>query len=77
MKEYNVKRHYEMQHKVQYEEYYWKTRVDIADGLEGECQKRKKVLSSFVKSQTTSTVASYKIALMLLKKVNHLGMTSW
>ena len=30
MKEYNVKRHYEMQ----YEEYYWKTRIDIADGLE-------------------------------------------
>ena len=32
-----------------------------------EYQKQKKVLSNFIKSQT-STVASYEIALMLLKK---------
>ena len=40
--------------------------------LKGECQKQKKVLSSFVKSQTTSTASSYKIALMLLKKIKPL-----
>ena len=68
MKEYNVKKHYETQHKMQYEEYYWKTGIDIADGLKRECQKQKKVLSSFVKPQTTSTVALHKIALVLLKK---------
>ena len=31
MKEYNVKRRYETQHKMQYEEYYGKIRIDIAD----------------------------------------------
>ena len=36
MKEYNVKRHYETQHKMQYEEYYGKTRIDIADCLKRE-----------------------------------------
>ena len=36
--------------------------------LKEKYQKQKKVLSSFVKSQTTSTVASHKIALILLKK---------
>ena len=68
MKEYNGKRHYETQHKMQSEEYYGKTRIDIADRLKIEYQKQKKALSSFIKPQTTSTVASYEIALMLLKK---------
>ena len=68
MKKYNVKRHYEMQHKMHYEEYYGKTRIDIADRLKREYQKQKKVLSSFIKPQTTNTVASYEIALMLFKK---------
>ena len=77
MTEYNVRRRYETQHKMQYEEYYWKTQFDIADSLKREYQKPKKVLSSFIKPQTTSTVASYKIGLMLLKKVNHLEMASW
>ena len=54
MKEYNVKRHYETQHKMQYEEYYGKTRIDIADRLKREYQKQKKVLSSFIKPQTVS-----------------------
>ena len=53
MKEYNVKRHYETQHKMQYEEYYGKTRIDIADCLKREYQKQKKVLSSFIKPQTS------------------------
>ena len=61
-------RHNEMQHKIQYEEYYGKTRIDIANHLEREYQKQKKVLSSFIKPQTTNTVASYEIALMSLKK---------
>ena len=68
MKEYNVKRHYETQHKMQYEEYHGKTRIEIADCLKREYQKQKKVLSSFIKPQTTSTVATYEIALMLLRK---------
>ena len=68
MKEYNAKRHYETQHKMQYEEYYGKIRIDIADRLKREYQKQKKVLSSFIKPQTTDTVASYEIALMLLKE---------
>ena len=68
MKENNVKRHYETQHKMQYEEYYGKTRIDIADRLKRECQKQKKVLISFIKPQTTNTVASYEIALMSLKE---------
>ena len=41
---------------------------NIADRLKREYQKQKKVLSSFIKPQTTSTVAAYEIALMLLKK---------
>ena len=53
---------------MQYEEYPGKTRIEIADGLKREYQKQKKVLSSFIKPQTTSTVASYEIALMLLRK---------
>ena len=77
MKEYNVKQHFETQHKIQYEEYHGKTQVEIADCLKREYQKQKKVRSSFIKPQTTSTVASYEIALMLLGKVNHLGMVSW
>ena len=64
MKEYNVKRRYETQHKMQYEEYYGKTRIDVADRLKKEYQKQKKVLSSFIKPQTTSSVAAYEIALM-------------
>ena len=68
IKEYDVKRHYKTQHKMQYEEYYGKIRIDIADDFIRECQKQKKVLSSFVKPQKTNKVASYKIALMLLKK---------
>ena len=40
MKEYNVKRHHETQHKIQYEEYYGKTRTDIADRLKREYQKQ-------------------------------------
>ena len=68
MKEYNVKQHYETQHKMQYEEYRGKTQIDIADRLEREYQKHKKVLSTFIKPQTTSTVAWYEIALMLFKK---------
>ena len=31
IKEYNIKRHYATQHKMKYEEYYGKTRIDIAD----------------------------------------------
>ena len=68
MKEYNTKRHYETKHKMQCEEYYGKTRIEIADRLKTEYQKQKKVLSSFKKPQTTNTAASYDIALMLLKK---------
>ena len=71
MKEYNVKplkRHFETQHKMHYEEYYGKTRIDIADRLKREYQKQKKVLSSFIKPQTTNTVASYEIALILFKE---------
>ena len=68
VKEYNVKQRYETQHKMQYEEYYGKTRSNITDRLKREYQKQKKVLSSFIKPQTTSTVAAYEIALMLLKK---------
>ena len=68
MKEYSVKRHYETQHKMQDEEYYGKTRIDIAYHLKRKYEKQKKVLSSFIKPQTTSTVTSYKITLMLLKK---------
>ena len=68
IKEYNGKRHYETQHKMQSEEYYGKTRIDIADRLKREYQKQKKALNSFIKPQTTSTVASYEIALLLLKK---------
>ena len=41
MKEYNVKRHYETQHKMHYEEYYWKIRIDIADRFKREYQKQK------------------------------------
>ena len=68
MKEYNVKRHHEMQHKMQYEEYYGKTRIDIADHLKREYQKQKKVLNSFIKPQAANTGASYEIAQMLLKE---------
>ena len=68
MKEYNVKRRFETQHKMHYEEYYGKTRIDIADRLKREYQKQKKALSSFIKPQTTNTLASYEIALMLFKK---------
>ena len=53
MKRHNVKRH-----KIQCEEYYGKTQIEIADRLKREYQKQKKVLSSFIKPQTTSTVAS-------------------
>ena len=67
MKEYNVKRRYETHHKMQYEEYYGKTRIDIVDRLKRKYQKQKKVLNSFIKPQT-NTVASYEIALMLLKE---------
>ena len=42
MKEYNVKRHYETQHKIQYEEYYGKTPTEIADRLKREYQKQRK-----------------------------------
>ena len=62
MKDYNVKRHYETLHKKQYEEYSGKSRIDVAIRLKREYQKEKKVLSNFIKPQTTSTVASYKIA---------------
>ena len=48
-KEYNVKRHFETQHKMQYEEYYAKTRIDIADRRKRGYQKQKKVQSSFIK----------------------------
>ena len=65
MKKYNDKRRYETQHKMQYEEYHGKTRIEIADCLKREYQKQKKVHSSFIKPQTTNTVASYEIALML------------
>ena len=58
MKEYNVKRYYEAQHKMQYEKYYGKSRIEIADCLKREYQKQKKVLCSFIKPQTTSTVTS-------------------
>ena len=68
MKEYNVKQLYETQHKIQNEEYYGKTRIEIADRLKSEYQKQKKVLSSFIKLQTTGIVASHEIALMLLRK---------
>ena len=68
MKEYNVKRHFETHRKMHYEEYYGKTRIDIADRLKREYQKQKKVLISFIKPQTTNTVASYEIALMLFKE---------
>ena len=68
MKEYNVKRRYETQHKMHYEDYYGKTRIDIADRLKREYQKQKKALSSFIKPHTTNTVASYEIALMLFKE---------
>ena len=68
MKEYNVKRHYETLHKKQYEEYSGKSRIDVAIRLKREYQKEKKVLSNFIKPQTTSTVASYEIALMMVKK---------
>ena len=68
LKEYNVQRHYETQHKLRYEEYYGKTRIDIADRLKRGYQKQKKVRSSFIKPQTTNTVALYEIALMLFKE---------
>ena len=68
MKEYNVKRHYETQHKMHYGEYYGKTQIDIADRLKRKYQKQKKVLSSFLKPQTRNIVASYEIALILLKE---------
>ena len=53
---------------MHYEEYYGKTRIDIADRLKREYQKQKKVQSSFIKPQTTNTEASHEIALMLFKK---------
>ena len=62
---------------MQYEEYYGKTRIDIADRLEREYQKQKKVQSSFIKLQATSTVASYEIALMLLKKSKSFRDGEW
>ena len=68
MKEYNVKRHFETQHKMHYEEYYGKTRIDIADRLKREYQKQKKALSSFIKPQTPNIVTSYEIALRLFKE---------
>ena len=68
MKEYSVKRHYETQHKMQYEEYYGKTQIDIAGRLKREYQKQKKVLSSFIKPQLRNTVASYEIALLSQKE---------
>ena len=68
MKEYNVKRHFETQHKMHYEEYYGKTRIDIADRLKREYQKQKKALSSFIKPQTPNTETSYEIALRLFKE---------
>ena len=39
-----------------------------ADRLKKEYQKQKKGLSSFMKPQTTNTVASYEIAQMLFKE---------
>ena len=42
IKEHNVKRHYETQHKMHYEEYYGKTRIDIADVLKGNIRNRRK-----------------------------------
>ena len=36
MKKYNVKRHNETHHKMQYEEYHGKTRVEIVDCLKRE-----------------------------------------
>ena len=68
MKEYNVKRHYETQHKCNMKNIIGRHELILLTVLKEECQKQKKVLSSFLKSQTTSTVASYKIALILLKK---------
>ena len=53
---------------MHYEEYYGKTRIDIANRLKREYQKQKKILSSFIKPQTTNTAASHEIALMLLKE---------
>ena len=42
MKEYNVKRYYETQHKMHYEEYYGKTGIDIADCLNGNIRNKRK-----------------------------------
>ena len=68
MKEYNVKQHYETLPKMQYKEYSGKSRIDVAIRLKREYQKEKKVLSNFIKPQTASTVASYEVALMMVKK---------
>ena len=42
MKEYNFKRHYETLHKMQYEKYYGKTRIEIADRLKWEYRNGRK-----------------------------------
>ena len=42
MKKYNVKRHYETLHKMQYDEYHGKTRIEIADCLKRNIKNRRK-----------------------------------
>jgi len=76
MKEYNVKQHYETLHKLQFEKHSGKSWIDVVISLKSECQTKKNDLSNFIKAQTASTAASYKIALMWLGEIDHLGMAN-
>ena len=53
---------------MQFEEYSGESQLDVAIRLKREYQKQKKVLNNFTKPQATSTVALYKIALMMVKR---------